>query len=105
MPTIDFLTGQPSTRGQASLAWTKVIGPRRILTVTGAFIQSLPIGETDPYPITSATATVDITSRLSTLFDLTYGLQGVWQDQTGYGTIVSASGYVGVTAKAPKARF
>jgi hypothetical protein len=105
VPTVDIRTGAPVNRGTAMVTYSDLIGPRRVLTLTGTFLQSLPLPVADPNSLTYLSGAIDITSKLDPLFDLTYGIQSVWQGQAGYGSLVSAIGYVGITARAPKARF
>jgi hypothetical protein len=104
VPVIDILTGLPTTRFQAFATLSGPVKPKVQVSLTAAFLRSLPI-PTNDFPITSLSGGIDVRVRMSPRLDVVFGEQMFWQDQVGYGPLATFIGYVGVTARAPTLHF
>jgi hypothetical protein len=102
---VDVRSGLASNRVEGTASLSEKATPTVLFSVTAGAMQSLPILVSDPYPITMLTGSVETRVGLDRQVDVGIGCQAFWQDQTGYGTIVSAIGFVTVTARAPTLHF
>jgi hypothetical protein len=108
-PYVDIRTGLVSNRLTATAAVSDRASSSVTLRYSVGVLRSLPFPMSDPYPLTTLNGGVDSRIRLSRQFDVVLGTQALWQYQPGFdpaiSTIVSAIGYVGVTARAPTLHF
>jgi hypothetical protein len=102
-PNVDPLTGFVSEYLQGGATLTDRVTPSLILHLGLAALTTVQSGE--GYDVSILTGSVDATFRLDRQIDLTLGEQGLWQDHTGYGTLVSVFAYVALTVRAPPTRF
>jgi hypothetical protein len=96
-PTIDLRTGLPSERAQGNANFIDRIIPSLTLHVGIGVIQS--VLSDDPYFVSSVSGSIDAIYRLGRQADLSFGQQWLWQEQTGYGTLVSAFTFVALTVR------
>jgi hypothetical protein len=113
-PMVDVRTGLLSNRVQPTATFGTRVAPNTFLSVTAGLLQSVPIPQRDPSPLTALNGGVDIRVRLTRRIDVSVGIQAYWQEQLVYGALpqsttsaVSASeiGYLSLTAHAPTLPF
>jgi hypothetical protein len=102
-PNVDPRTGLASEYLQGSANLIDRVTSSLMLHVGVSGLRT--VQTSDLYPVTILTGSVDTTFRLDRLIDLTTGVQGLWQDQAAYGTLVSLFAYVALTVRAPPTRF
>jgi hypothetical protein len=105
IPSVDIRTGLVSDRVQAIASLTELAASNLALIFTGSGIQSIPYPTSDPFPISALNAGVDARLRLDRQLEVGLGLQELWQNQSGYGTLFSTLGYVSITARAKTLHF
>jgi hypothetical protein len=105
IPVVDILTGLPNARFENATALSGPVYRNVLVTLSAGFTRSLPI-PSNRFPITALSGGADVRVRMSVLFDLVFGEQTFWQYQAGFPPpLVTAIGYVGVTARAPTLHF
>ncbi|MGO9838158.1 MAG: hypothetical protein ACLP1X_28585 [Polyangiaceae bacterium] len=104
-PFVDIRTGLVDDRAGATATLVEQVAPTITLRCTASALQSIPFPTIYPYPITLFTGGVEARNRLDRQLDFALGVQTLWQNQTGYGTLASTIGYVSVTARAPTLHF
>jgi hypothetical protein len=104
-PQVDLRTGLLTSRVQATVGVVETVS--RELRISGSLgvLQSVPITAYDPYPITAVTAGLEARFALDRQVYLGVGEQTFWQAQSGYGNLLSAVGFVSVTAATPTLKF
>jgi hypothetical protein len=104
-PLVDPRTGYISQRAGATLSVSKTF--TRTLRVIGSanVLQSVPFPVSDPNPITALGGGIEARITLDRQAILGVGEQTFWQNQEGYGMLVSTVGYVSLTVLAPTLRF
>jgi hypothetical protein len=109
VPTVDFLTGALSFRAIGLASWIQKLEPWCTVTATFGLTQSLPFPNAahyvEPSPLTLLSGGVEVRFRLDRQIDLTVSEQDFWQNQSGYGTLATELGYVGITVRTPPLRL
>jgi hypothetical protein len=104
-PSVDFRTGLPTERLQTTVSILERLSRIVSLTATAGVNQSVPYAVpgsseptwVDPYPYTALTGTVAAIMGLDRLHRLTFGAQGSWLEQSGYGTVATVNEYATLT--------
>lgn len=104
-PNVDVRTGLVSDRVQTTASLSDRLSPAVTLAVYAGWLQSVPFPRDDPFPVTAFNGGIDVRIRVHRQVDLGLGYQAFWQDQSGYGTVVSQIGYVSVTGRVPTLHF
>jgi hypothetical protein len=92
-------------RAGATATLVDQITPTLTFRLMANALQSVPFPAIYPYPLTLLTGLVEARVRTERQLDVALGVQTLWQNQTGYGTLASTIGYVSVTARAPSLHF
>ncbi len=104
-PLVDPRTGLVSERMQALATLTRQVTSSTTVRLAGSFLQSVPISVSDAYPLTAVSAGVDVQTRVDRQLAVGAGALELWQNQSGYGTLVSTVVFVTVTVRAPTLHF
>ncbi len=104
-PNVDIRTGLVSDRVQTTASLSELVAHNVTFVVTTGALRSLPFPKSDPFPLTSVSGGVEAQVRADRLVEVDLGLQEVWQNQTGYGTLALTVGYVSVTARMQTLNF
>ena len=104
-PSVDIRTGLVSNRLQTSASLAEPVADRVLLVLSTSFMQSIPFPTADPFPITLLGGGLEARVRVDRQVDVGLGVQELWQNQSGYGTLLSTVGYVSVTARAETLHF
>jgi hypothetical protein len=104
-PFVDSRTGLVDDRAGTTATLVDQLTPTLTFRFTASALQSIPFPATYPYPITMLTGGIEARTRVDRQLDYSLGVQTLWQNQTGYGTLASTIGYVSVTARAPTLHF
>jgi hypothetical protein len=103
-PSVDIRTGLMSERLNSSAVVARPLSRIVSASVTVGWLQSVPV-VSDPYPITVIRGGIDVRYHLDPQLDLGLGVQTFWQDQAGYGSLLSNVGYVTIAARTRPMKF
>ncbi len=103
-PNVDPLTGLTAEYLQGSANLTDVLTSSRRLHLGVSALKTLQSdhGYND---VSLVTGSADATLGLDRLSDLSFGVQGLWQEHSGYGNLWSVFAYVALTVRARPVRF
>jgi hypothetical protein len=102
-PDVDVRTGLANERVQVTALLSGRITPFVTINATAGGMQTLPTDA--PYAATVIFGSLGADFRFSRELLFTIGEQWLWQDQAGYGTLVSTYGFVALTVRAHTQRF
>jgi hypothetical protein len=117
--TVNVFTGSPSNRLQLTASLTNHVAPDVVVAVVAGALETVPLPQPDPSPLTVVNGGVEVRMRLTRAISLSAGLQAFWEKQENVGTLpvatttattgatTSASevGYVSLTVRMPRLRL
>ena len=104
-PTVDLLTGLPSTRVQVGASLSKTVLRALTVGLVASGARSIPVPVRDLYPITLFGGGLTVAWQLERQLALSAGLNELWQNEAGYPTFSSTIAYVSATTSLPTVRF
>jgi len=118
-PMVNVFTGSPSNRIQLNGSLFEHVAPGVVVNFVAGVLQTVPIPERDPSPLTVINGGVEVRMRVTRQITASAGLQGFWQRQenvgllpttntistTGPTTSASEVGYISVTVRLPRLRL
>jgi hypothetical protein len=116
-PTVNVFTGSPSNRVQATATLVDRFAQDASISLLAGALQTVPLPQADPSPLTLFNAAIDLRVRLDRLMTLSMGVQALWQEQQNVGLLPVAAmtagntttaaevGYVALTVRMPRVRL
>jgi hypothetical protein len=104
-PTVDLLTGLPSTRVQVGASLSKTVLRALTVGLVASGAHSIPVPVRDLYPITLFSGGLTVAWQLERQLALSAGLNELWQNEARYPTFGSTVAYLAATTSLPTVRF